>query len=62
MNKLKTGEPTYNRWFDMLKKVAVREFGFTKESAESFDKEAWKQYFDDGMSPYQALREDLSYD
>ncbi len=49
----------FDEWMLELKKVAVENYGFNK--AEVFDREAWKEYFNDGINPEEALIEDISY-
>jgi len=42
-----------------LRSVAVEKFEFTKEAAKSLKLEDWEPYFIDGLTPEQALKEDL---
>lgn len=49
----------YDAWFNELLQAAALN-GFTKQSLASFDKQAWKSYFDENYSTPEALREDLS--
>jgi len=49
----------FDKWMVELKKVAIEKYGFNE--TEVFDREAWREYFDDGMTPEQALIEDISY-
>jgi hypothetical protein len=52
---------TFDWWFKELKRIAVEHFDFTKESAESFDADAYYEYYKWMYSPQAALVEDLSY-
>jgi len=49
----------FEEWMLELKRIAVEEYDFNKE--EVFDREAWKNYFDEGFNPGEALIEDISY-
>lgn len=56
--RTKRQKMSFDLWFDALRWVAVSDYGFTKESAEEFDPEAWEDFYDDGMSPPEALDSD----
>lgn len=47
----------YEAWFYELIRIAKLN-GFSTYAISTFDKEAWKSYFDDGKSPAEALAED----
>ena len=51
----------YYFWFKRLQRVSVKKFGFTKESVKTFCYESWRDYFINGDTPEQAMREDLTY-
>jgi hypothetical protein len=51
----------FEQWFAELKQVAVKDFGFTPESAETLHADSWRDYFDAGQSPAEAMSEDMSY-
>lgn len=46
-----------SRWLAELKNVAVKFFEFNPDV--TFDPEAWKVYYDDGLIPWDALTADL---
>jgi len=50
---------TAEKWMEELRSVAVEKFEFTKEAAKSLKLEDWEPYFIDGLTPEQALKEDL---
>ena len=49
----------FNEWMVELKKIAVKKYNFNE--TEVFDREAWEAYFNDGITPEEALIEDFSY-
>ena len=51
----------FEDWMDNLMDLAILEYDFSLESAKSFDRNAWKLYYDEDYSPRDALEEDLSY-
>lgn len=52
---------TFEIWFAELKKVAIEQYQFSEGCRDSFDADAFREYFDDGYSPAEAIEEDLSY-
>lgn len=52
-------EGDYDEWFRELRRIAFLN-GFSPDSIETFDKEAWRSYFGDGNTPAQALFEEIS--
>lgn len=49
----------FEEWIAELKRVAVAEFYFSEETV--FDPLAWKEtYYDDGLTPKEALQEDIT--
>ena len=52
------GVVTFDNWFEVLQKVAVGMYGF--KTADDFDREAWKEYYEDNYCPSGAIEEDLS--
>jgi len=50
----------FETWFQRLKEYAVKEHGFAPEAAESFDREAYKLFYDDDYTPEDALDEDMT--
>lgn len=55
-----TMKQSFEEWFEELQRVAVVKFGFSKKAAD-FDEDCWRVYFDEGLTPSEALSEDLSY-
>lgn len=52
----------FDDWFNELKRLAVAEFGFAPEAAETLDAEAYRDtFFKSGMTPKEAMFEDMSY-
>jgi len=51
----------YDHWFSALMGTAVVSFGFSSEAALTIDKKAFLDSFKEGMTPYEALAEDMSY-
>lgn len=51
---------SFENWCDRLRQVAVEEFDFEESVAASLDVAAFRSYFDDGFSPYEALAEEQS--
>jgi hypothetical protein len=54
------GTMEFETWFQRLKEYAVKEHGFAPEAAESFDREAYKLFYDDDYTPEDALDEDMT--
>ncbi len=48
---------SFTEWMENLAQVAKDEFDFEHDD---FDPESWRDYFDEGYSPREALFEDLS--
>lgn len=48
-------------WINALKGVIAKTWGWTEQQFDGFDAEAWRGYFNDGMSPEDAFVEDCSY-
>jgi hypothetical protein len=55
----KDSKMTFESWMVELKRVAVEEFGYSRP--EDFDPDYWKEQYEEGMSPFEALSEDCSY-
>jgi len=51
----------FDEWFTDLKRIAVEHYGFTRESAETLDPDAFRDYYDAVYSPQVALVVDLSH-
>lgn len=51
---------TFEQWVEALKKVAAEKFEFTQLGIERTDWSAYRCYYDDGLSPEEALAEDFS--
>lgn len=49
---------TIENWNNELKEIAVKEFGYAEDAM--LDVSAFKGYYDDGLSPREALAEDCS--
>jgi len=49
----------FNKWMVELKRIAVKKYNFNE--TEVFHREAWREYFNDGITPEEALIEDISY-
>lgn len=49
----------YQEWLKELKEIAVREFQYVSEN--DIDAEAYRDYYDEGYSPKEALLEDWTY-
>lgn len=52
----------FEEWFKELRQLMIDEFNFPPDKPDAFygDAESWKEYYDDGYTPYDAIREDLS--
>lgn len=51
---------SFEQWFKELKEVAIKKYQFTQEAVDTFDDEAWEfGYYSEGLTPEQALIEDL---
>lgn len=50
----------FDEWMQEVKRIAEL-MGWGKTAIDSIDEEAWKEYFNDGLSPSQAWSEELSY-
>lgn len=51
-----TDKARWDKWSAELKAVALRDYGW-----DLTDVDAYRDYFDEGESPEDALREDMSY-
>jgi hypothetical protein len=51
---------SFDDWFEEIKDYAVKDFGFTREAADSMDKEAYRDYYKDEYTSLEALKEDMS--
>jgi hypothetical protein len=49
------------RWLSMFVYEALTNFGWNQKAVETYDYEAFLEYYNDGYSPFDALREDSSY-
>jgi hypothetical protein len=58
VHKWRSLEKEFNEWFSILKSLAVSDYGFS--TAEDFDIDAWKEYWTDGLSPKEAIDQDIS--
>ncbi|MFA4835620.1 MAG: hypothetical protein WC749_06095 [Dehalococcoidia bacterium] len=47
----------FEEWFAKLKRQAVELFDYTREAAENLDEKTWKEYYLDGFTPKDALKE-----
>ena len=54
-------EEEFNAWCDELDKIAREEFEFECDCTISTGRECWRDAFEDGETPRDALLEDLSY-
>ncbi len=50
----------FNQWLKKLDKVA-KEYGYEESMVKQTGTECWKDYFDDGYSPYEAFIEDMRH-
>jgi len=50
---------TYDQWTEELVKLAIEHYGF-EAPANYLRDPAWKDFFDEGYSPEDALQEELS--
>lgn len=50
----------FSTWMNFMKGVAVLEYEYSNEAADSFDEEAFKTYYDDGWHFRDAFLEDIS--
>ena len=50
----------FEHWMDDLRTIAVKEFGYTFESAKSMDESAFLDYWEEGLSPNDAMTEDAT--
>jgi hypothetical protein len=50
----------FGYWMDELRAIAIREFGYTYNSAESMDESAFLEFWEDGISPKDAMREETT--
>ena len=50
---------TYEQWTAELIRVAIANYRFPADTADQFRDPAWKDFYDDGYSPEDALLEDL---
>lgn len=53
-----TGVDPYDSWFEQLKRVAVGQFDYSETGADSLDYKAWRDYFEEELTPEQALAAD----
>lgn len=49
--------PAFEEWFDKLKKQAVEQLGYRDDEARALSEETWKEYYLDGYTPKDALKE-----
>jgi hypothetical protein len=54
MNKHDKRDMSFDQWFRMLGRIAEEQYGFDVSGGES----SWKDFYDDGYSPREALDED----
>lgn len=52
------GFDEWDDWFGELKEQAVRDYGFSEAAAKTFDPLAWGVWFEQGLTPAQALVEE----
>jgi hypothetical protein len=50
----------WREWFDLLKKICVEKYEFSKGTIDSFDEGAWQEYWLDGFTAQDAIMEDLT--
>lgn len=48
----------FETWKAELKRLAVSEHGYDEECFNTFDWDSWKEYYDDGFTPKDALMEE----
>lgn len=51
---------SFEQWLSGLDHAALT-YGFTRRLVADTGAESWRDYYEDGMTPTQALLEDLSY-
>lgn len=53
---MNNNDQTFEEWFNVVS-VLLTEFGVTGK----IDMEAYRMYYDDGMTPEKAIKEDFNY-
>lgn len=52
---------TFEEWIENLKQVALSQYDFTDKGIATIDWPAYRNYYDDGYTPEEAMAEDMSY-
>ena len=50
----------FTKWITQVKYLALTEFGFSQIAVDSMDHDSWRNYYNEGLSPRDALETDLS--
>lgn len=58
----KIEDPAFEDWFNEVKELARIFLQWPPKTIELMDKDAWKDFYDDGYTPVQAWEEELSYE
>ena len=51
---------TFEKWCEEVEKILSSQFGFRNPAHGTIDREAWREFYDDGMTPEQAIGEDMA--
>jgi len=49
----------FGQWFKELKENAVADFGYTETETSNFSEKSWKQYYEQGLTPFEAVVQHL---
>jgi hypothetical protein len=50
--------PRYDAWFDEVMRFAKEELNWSAKAIASIDRVAWREYFDEGLTPKEAWQEE----
>lgn len=45
----------FEKWFEEVKEAAIEDFGYSQNEVNSFNHKHWREYYDLGLSPFEAI-------
>lgn len=58
-SKLKNSPDEFKSWFETVKENAIEDFGFTVDETNNFSEKNWKQFYEQGLTPFESVVQQL---
>lgn len=58
-SNIKMSNEDFEQWFEEAKETAIADFGYSKTETLNFSSKNWKEYCDQGLTPFEAVLQHL---